>query len=192
MFQRLFKQKDGAQKRIDDTAWALYQASLMNTREEAFYITCGVPDTFDGRFDLLLVHLFVLIHKTMGEGAYDEVSQALFDTVFKDMDQTLREMGIGDMGVPKHMKRMMKAFNGRMHSYQMAIDSKVLDGKDIEGLQSGDLSEALARNLYGTVASNELDAKHVDRMVMFIHDNIRSLNARDVLSGQVTFENGGL
>lgn len=155
MFGLLFQKKDSAQKNAKIYAKELYALALNNTRKEVFYTKYGVPDTFDGRFDLLLVHIFILLHHMVGQDEHEELSQALFDVTFKDMDQTLREMGIGDVGIPKHMKRMMKAFNGRMHSYQAAIAPDSLQEHEIEGLQATTLEEALERNLYGAISNEE-------------------------------------
>ncbi|MCB1783375.1 MAG: ubiquinol-cytochrome C chaperone family protein [Alphaproteobacteria bacterium] len=166
----------------EDAVLALYAATLTQIRNPAFYIGASVPDTFDGRFDLLLLHVFLILQRLMDHPDYNELSQSLFDTMFKDMDQTLREMGIGDMGVPKHMKRMMKAFNGRMHAYQ-------------EGLTQGDevLKSALTRNLYGTV--KELSPQALDKMVAYIHENVKDLKEQDLnelAAGQIKFSEKGL
>lgn len=151
MFATLFKSKNPHMV----IAEKLYADALLHTRKEKFYTDFGVPDSLDGRFDLLLVHIFIILNRRMGNAGYDELSQALFDVTFKDMDQTLREIGIGDTGMKRHMKRMMKAFNGRMHAYQYAVAPESLCDKDIEGLTKSTLEEALKRNLYATVLDNE-------------------------------------
>ncbi len=156
MFSVLFKQKN----RIETAAEDLYEFALINTREEIFYKDAGVPDTFDGRFDLLLLHIYIQMHRIMDEADYVKISQKLFDITFRDMDQTLREMGIGDMGIPKHMKRMMKAFNGRMHAYQAALEGE------------GQLSEVLQRNLFGT--TEHVEAHHIQKMETFVKSNIEN------------------
>lgn len=155
MFNKLFKQ-DNREARD------LYARALENTREEIFYDKYGVPDSFDGRFDLLLLHIFIVLHRSMGQDNYNNMSQGLFDVMFKDMDQTLREMGIGDVGIPKHMKKMMKAFNGRMYAYQAAITD-------------GNLNEVIARNLYAMeLGDKNLDEKALDAMSAFVLNNINS------------------
>jgi cytochrome b pre-mRNA-processing protein 3 len=124
----------------EQSARALYTAILEHIRQPAFYEEGGVPDTLDGRFELLLLHAFFVLDplaNKAGKGR-NGPGQALFDVIFADMDQGLRESGIGDMGIPKHMRRMMKAFNGRMHAYRGA-------------LTEGDVKPALRRNLYGTL-----------------------------------------
>ncbi len=177
MFGLLFKQND----EIKTAAHDLYECALMSTRNEIFYSKYKVPDTFDGRFDLLLLHIFLILHRSMGQKNYSKLAQALFDTTFRDMDQTLREMGIGDMGVPKHTKRMMKAFNGRMHSYQMALNPQSIEKLKIEGLSKTTLKEALRRNLYGTIQDEHLDANAVQAMCNFVEQNAKSQDPKSFI-----------
>ncbi len=168
MFNKLFKQKN-----IE--ARNLYACALENARNEVFYTDYGVPDTFDGRFDLLLLHIFIILNRMMDRKDYEELSQDLFDVMFENMDQTLREMGIGDVGIPKHMKKMMKAFNGRMHNYQMAISPETFDGDEIDGLSQTSLSEVVARNLYAMELGNkELDETAVNAICAFMRDNLKN------------------
>ena len=88
MFARLFKQKNAPQT-TGQIAQGLYEAALIQTRKPEFYTECGVPDSFDGRFDLLLVNIFILLRHMKDHLEYEEISQALFDATFKNMDQTL-------------------------------------------------------------------------------------------------------
>ena len=113
-------------------------------RDESFYDTYNVPDSFDGRFEALMLFCFVAMEGVAKncEDA-DLVTQALFDKVFRNIDFALRESGVGDLGVPKHMKRMMKGFNGRYQAYQSAI---LCYNEAPE-----DLHDVLRRNIYGTV-----------------------------------------
>jgi len=188
MFGTLFKQKNKTQQVARD----LYAQALSNTRAPAFYIDGGVPDTFDGRFDLLMLHLFLILNPLIETPENDAIAQAVFDVTFKDMDQTLREMGIGDMGVPKHQKRMMKAFNGRMHSYKIAIEPESFADKDIKGLGPTTLEGALRRNLFGTVVDADgFDASYVDKMAHFVRHNVveQGKAVNDIVQGRITFVN---
>lgn len=188
MFGTLFKQKDNTYQIARD----LYAQALDNTRDPSFYIDGGVPDTFDGRFDVLMLHLFLILNPLVDTAQHDAIAQAVFDVTFKDMDQTLREMGIGDVGVPKHQKRMMKAFNGRMHNYKMAIDPESLADKDFEGLEATTLEEALKRNLFGTVMDGqEFDASCVDKMASFVRCNVaaQAKAVNDIAQGRIKFIN---
>lgn len=184
----LFKQKYKNKKKFKKNATDLYACALHNTREEVFYKRYGVPDNFDGRFDLLLLHIFIILHHIMEHDDYEAISQALFDVMFKDMDQTLREMGIGDVGVPKHMKRMMKAFNGRMYNYQVALAPDSVSIEDVEGLTVASLEEVLARNIYG---GKSFDKDAVAGMAMFVNDNVDNdlVSIDDIMGGTMHFTN---
>lgn len=119
-------------------ARALYDAVVAQARRPAFYQSGGVPDTVDGRFDLIALHAFLVMRRLKDEGQdARDLSQSLFDIMFADMDQSLREMGVGDMGVGPKVKRMAKAFYGRVAAYD-------------QGLAEGDavLAAALRRNLF--------------------------------------------
>lgn len=191
MFGMLFKQKTDKTQSQHKVVNDLYAGALTHTRMAEFYESYGVPDSFDGRFDLLLLHIFLILHRLQGRDGYDDLSQALFDEAFRNMDQTLREIGIGDVGIPKHMRRMMKAFNGRMHAYQMAIAPESLHGHDIEGLAPTTLDQALRRNLYGTVSQDEgFDDTHLEKMMAFIHANLGHNSEEDIkalLNGHAKF-----
>lgn len=177
MFSALFKKPED--KRRSDDAKSLYAAALAQTRNPIFYETHGVPDSFDGRFDLLLLHLFLILNTLVDDPAQEDLAQALFDVTFKDMDQTLRERGIGDMGVPKHMRRMMTAFNGRMHAYRMALNPET---PIIEGLKDGALSDVLRRNLFGALET--VPQEHINAMESYIRRNAASIK---ITNGQIKF-----
>lgn len=122
-----------------DAAIRLYEIAVVHSRDPVLYQRLGVADTIDGRFDLLTLYVILMMDRLSELGPEGrKLAQALFDQMFRMIDLTLREMGFGDMGIPKHMKKMMKAFNGRAHSYH-------------EALQSGRnelLTVAISRNVY--------------------------------------------
>ncbi len=150
------------------TARRLYDHAVVAARTPGFYTDLAVPDTLDGRFELIALHVFTLIFRLKNEtGAYqkeaDRLAQALFDVMFRDMDRSLREMGVGDLGVPRRVKTMMRAMNGRCHAYTQAIGA-------------GDLTSALRRNVYGTVES--VDHAHVAHLAADVTTHITTLLAR--------------
>jgi cytochrome b pre-mRNA-processing protein 3 len=106
------------------TIEAIYGMIVTQAREPIFYRDLGVPDTVNGRFDLLLLHLWLLLRRlrTVAQGGV-ELSQALFDRFCEDMDDNLREMGIGDQTVPKRMRAFGEAFYGRVQAYDQGIDT---------------------------------------------------------------------
>lgn len=156
------------------TAYDLYCSAVAVARDPDLYNKCRIPDTIDGRFDALVLHISMLLHRL--EGCADRVKaamvgQALFDTLFKDMDQSLREKGVGDMGVPRHMKRMLEGFNGRHTAYRVMFSR--LDSKDAT---AADLADLLARNIHpgkdgeqpqGTPDTTRL-ADYVVQMTVFL------------------------
>ncbi|HEX4409870.1 MAG TPA: ubiquinol-cytochrome C chaperone family protein [Xanthobacteraceae bacterium] len=118
----------------------LYGAIVAQARAAAFYRDYGVPDTVEGRFDLIVLHLVLALARLEGEeGAGRGVGQALFDVFCSDLDANLREMGVGDLAVPKRMKKFGEAFYGRQAAYLEAL--VVSDLKPLE--------KALARNIFG-------------------------------------------
>ncbi len=126
-------------RRFERTGFELYGAAVAAARAPAFYADLGVPDTLDGRFDLVGLHVFLLIRRLGAlppPGA--DLAQAVFDAMFSDMDVNLREIGVGDMSVGKKVKLMWEAFHGRSAAYQAALVSA--DPTELEA--------ALARNVW--------------------------------------------
>lgn len=144
----------------EQEARAVYKIILQRALEPVFYSDYGVPDSFEGRFDLLSLHMFAVMHVLLSDSEGELFNQALFDVMFADMDQALREGGKGDMGVPKQMRLMMKAFNGRMNRYEESI-GKV---KTFE--------QALNDNLYG---SADVSAKTVKSMQQYTKALIKAM-----------------
>src|SRR5437870_1427038 len=117
-----------------------YGHVVEHARLPRFFIDAGVPDTIDGRFELICLHAFLYLHRLKREGKRGTpLGQRFFDTMFADFDRSLREMGTGDLSVGREVKRMAQAFYGRVAAYEagLAGDDAVLQA-------------ALARNLFGT------------------------------------------
>jgi cytochrome b pre-mRNA-processing protein 3 len=105
------------------TIEAIYGMIVTQAREPIFYRDLGVPDTVNGRFDLLLLHLWLLLRRLRTAQDGVGLSQVLFDRFCEDMDDNLREMGVGDQTVPKRMRAFGEAFYGRVQAYDQAIDA---------------------------------------------------------------------
>jgi cytochrome b pre-mRNA-processing protein 3 len=125
------------------TIEAIYGMIVTQAREPLFYRDLGVPDTVNGRFDLLLLHLWLVLRRLNSVEAGSGLSQALFDRFCGDMDDNLREMGVGDLTVPKRMRAFGEAFYGRTAAYDLAltaghealaqaIGKNILNGERIE------------------------------------------------------------
>jgi len=104
-------------------AFQLYGAAVAAARDPYLYHDLGVPDTLDGRFDAIGLHVYLLIRRLNAESqSGPALAQAVFDAMFLDMDINLREMGVGDMSVGKRNRAMWEAFHGRGAAYSAAWD----------------------------------------------------------------------
>ena len=126
MLERYFG-KSPTQRSAD----ALYFRAVEQARQAEFYAYMGVPDTVDGRFDMIALHVFLILRRLKQENVKSqETAQALFDTMFTDMDRGLRELGAGDLGVGRRVKVMAKAFYGRVAAYDQGLmfdDEKLIE-----------------------------------------------------------------
>ncbi|GAB5375252.1 MAG: hypothetical protein AcusKO_17140 [Acuticoccus sp.] len=115
-------------KKPDPAIGRLYDTVVAQARQPVFYQTFGVPDTLDGRFDMVVFHVWPLIEalKGGGKGGLLPAGQALFDTFVRDMEQNLRTVGASDTGFARKMKTIGKAFYGRYGAYCAAADAAAL------------------------------------------------------------------
>jgi cytochrome b pre-mRNA-processing protein 3 len=124
-------------------AGALYAAVVAQARERRFFSALGVPDTLDGRFETVVLHVFLVAQRLKSEPskAAAGLSRALLESFVADMDRSLREMGAADLGVGRRVTAMAEGLYGRLKAYEAAL------------AEAGDaaLKAALRRNLYGTV-----------------------------------------
>lgn len=126
-------------RRSRDAEHKTYCEIVAQARQPAFYTDFRVPDTLDGRFDMIVLHAVLLFRRLSGEGKeVAEFSQEVFDLFFQDMDGSLREMGVTDTRVPKKVKAMGEAFYGRADAYASSLEAG-----DVTGL-----AEAVSRNLF--------------------------------------------
>lgn len=117
-------------KRRREAARRLYALAVRQARAPRLYAAGGVPDTLDGRFDLIVLHVVLLMRRLRRCGeAGRGLSQSLFDAMFDDMDRSLREMGVGDLRVGRRIKQMARAFYGRAAAYDRALDLPPGEGR---------------------------------------------------------------
>jgi cytochrome b pre-mRNA-processing protein 3 len=159
------------------TIAALYGAIVTQARSPAFYADFGVPDTVQGRFDLIVLHLVLLLRRLGRETDTEQaLGQRLFDTFCRDLDDNLREMGIGDLAVPRHMRRFGEAFYGRQAAYLAALEAA--DGVDFEN--------ALARNIFQVVGPDDRAA----RLARYARAALQALDIQErgsITRGELTF-----
>jgi cytochrome b pre-mRNA-processing protein 3 len=158
----------GRQREQEAVIDALYAKAVAQARKPAFYAHLSVPDTVDGRFDLLALHMFLLLHRLGGEGPFGKkLAQGLFDLMFDDMDRSLREMGVSDMSVGKRVKEMARALYGRIDAYEPCLKDEAK------------LASALIRNLYRGAA---VPAEHVMIVARYVQAQAKTLAEHDLAS----------
>lgn len=156
----------------------LYGAIVAQARRPAFYIDYAVPDTMEGRFDLIVLHVYLVFRRLAGEAAeLRNLGQGVFDRFAQDMDDSLREMGTGDLAVPRRMRTMGEAFYGRAAAYDGALAAT----------DEQPLVAALARNVYG----GRVDAADAARkLAPYVKDCAAVLAAQDtaaIARGEIKF-----
>jgi cytochrome b pre-mRNA-processing protein 3 len=154
----------------------VYGAIVAQARSPAFYAGYGVPDTVQGRFDLIVLHLVLLLDR-LGQTARSGrgIGQELFDVFCRDLDDNLREMGVGDLAVPKQMRRFAEAFYGRQAAYLAAL--AVPDGRELE--------KALARNIF-----HDAGGKSPARLARYARETLRRFSGQDenaLLRGEIVY-----
>ena len=155
---------------------ALYEAIVAAARQPIFYASYGVADTPLGRFEVLSAHMTLILRssRTANRQVKDMV-QVLNEEFFKDVDHSLRELGIGDAGVPKRMKKLVSMFYGRVGAYVAAIDAG----------DEAALAEALNRNMApnGQLANAAGFASYL----MEAAKNVENQMPDDFLQGKLSF-----
>jgi cytochrome b pre-mRNA-processing protein 3 len=156
----------------------LYGAAVTAARDPYVYATYGVPDTLDGRFDMIGLHAFLLIHRLrfLPEPG-PALAQAVFDAMFSDMDKTLREMGVGDLSVGRRVRSMWEAFHGRARAYEAALQSP----------EAAALPAALARNVWRGAPPADGGAQALARLTRAQHANLAAQDVAQLLAGHASF-----
>lgn len=160
-----------------DQSHRLYIALVEQARQPIFYERLAVPDTLDGRFDMILLHLYLITTRLKEESSPEcaLAIQQLTDIFFNDMDRSLREIGVGDMSVGKKVKKMANAYNGRLTAYGAAIGSPA------------SLTDTLRRNVYGTIESTDNGAPQLAAYVIATRSCLSDQPAVNLLSANITW-----
>ena len=108
-------------------------------RSPALYARLGAPDTVEGRFEMVALHAWLVMRRLKGDAAAKKVSQCLFDAMFQNMDDSLRELGVGDLQVGKKIRKLAENFYGRIGAYEDAMKEDAAEDA---------LAKALSRNIF--------------------------------------------
>jgi len=174
MILSLFSRKAKANEAI---TIALYDAIVAAARQPYFYSDLEVPDTPLGRYEMLSLHVFLFMRRIKDRvPALKPVGQEVTDEFFRDVDHSLRELGIGDSGVPKRMKKLARMFYGRIESYDRALETN----------DHPALIAALARN----VRPDSEGWTGAPALAAYVERTVRHLDGQsddDIVAGRVTF-----
>ena len=163
MIFSLFRKETAQEK----AASLLYEAIVAQSRQTVFYLDYQVEDSVTGRFEMIVLHSYLLFHRLRDEDEEAKaLGQAVFDRFFKDMDHSLREIGIGDLSVPKKIKKMAQAFFGHVEAYDAGRE---------EGDQS--FADALSRNIY---PDHDGTHSHAFALVAYVKQCTNDLNSQSV------------
>lgn len=162
----------------EQAASSLYMAAVEQARLPVFYSSLGVPDTLEGRYDMIILHMWMIMRRFSGmtDSSVTALVQATVELMFDDMDRNLREMGVTDFRVGKRVRGMAEAFYGRATAYD-------------KGLLEGDehLTQALMRNLF---RSGDEAQANPQAVITYIKAQLAALSALPVdelMNGKVSF-----
>lgn len=152
----------------------LHDGLVAQIRQPVFYLGFRVPDTFEGRFDLLVLHAALVIRRLRELDAEGQaLAQQLVDTMFVRFDVALRELGVSDVAVPKRMKRLAEAFKGRSVAYDEALSAS-----DFTRLDA-----AVTRNVLGDLANGG----GLARYALAVHTRIEATSLAEFHGGDLPF-----
>lgn len=159
-----------------------YETITDAARHPVFYTGMGVPDTVMGRFEMVCVHLVLYFRRTRGvDGAAASIAQEIMDAFFEDMDHSIRELGVGDAGVPKRMKKIGRMFFGRARSYEEALEANDLEA----------LAEALGRNIYPDPKQKAPKMEALAAYAASVASSLDKASLEEIESGTVSFSPPG-
>ncbi|WFR96430.1 ubiquinol-cytochrome C chaperone family protein [Rhizobium tumorigenes] len=154
-----------------------YAALTAAARQPGFYAVLDVPDTVMGRFEMLSAVMILFFRRTRSSRTSgQEIAQEIVDAFFQDIDYSIRELGVGDNGVPKRMKKLAGMFYGRLESYAAAMD-----GNDREAL-----AKALRRNIYPEPRDDAPDMLGLADWMMSAEKHLSGISEVDIATGSAS------
>ena len=168
----------GKSRTAERFARHLYSAIVAQARQPALYRRFGVPDTMEGRFEMVVLFTIILFLRLRREGREgQDLAQRVFNLFVTDMDMSLREMGVGDLGVPKRMKDIGRSFYGRVDAY----------GKPLADMDRSELCEALHRNLFPEEPEMPLLTTELADYVIQASLSLNDVSVSELKSGNIRF-----
>lgn len=170
MFGRL-----GRAMRRSENVQVLYREIVAQARQPIFYEKAGVVDSFDGRFDCLVLHMALVLRRLKkGDEKARGFSQYLYDYMFHALDVALREDSIGDTGISRRIRMMTEAFGGRLLAYHRGLEEAIAGDETAEACRS--LRDAIRRNLYGTLDEHGVCEVYLEPLAVYALSYEKALN----------------
>ncbi|MCJ8322496.1 MAG: ubiquinol-cytochrome C chaperone [Rhizobiales bacterium] len=167
--------KERQEKKLADT---LYNHTIKAARSPSLYGANGAPDTANGRFELIILHIFLLFSHLQGQDKFSQsVKQKTFDRFLEDMDMNLREIGVGPDGVPKRIQKMLENFYGRAEAYQTALESA----------DHSQIIDSIARNLFADEKPNLAAAEILAQYMVEVVENLQQVKLDDLIHSNFSF-----
>ena len=160
-----------------ETIDRLYGLIVAQARTPAFYADLGVPDTVSGRFDMMVLHVYLAYRRLASQSATRAAGQKLFDRFCADMDGTLRERGVGDLAVPRKMRAIGEAFYGRARVYDAALAAA----------DDAALAAALEKNVFGGASGSAAQGRRLAAYVRRTEVLLAQLGAEAIVGGSLVF-----
>ena len=177
MFSRIFSRK----RRDDGIASSLYGVIVAQARTPALYADIGVPDSVTGRFEMLLLHVALVTRRlSIGSETTRSVGQGVFDLFCRDMDNSLRELGVSDLKVPKHMRRVGEAYYGRAAAYEPGLASRSVEA----------LASAIGRTVFPDDDRPD-PARALAEYALAAADRLTAQAEKEIVEGQPQFPEAG-
>lgn len=160
---------------LNKPAQKLYFLLVRQARKPIFYINYGVPDSLDGHFEMIVLHVVLILRRLREEPNGRAFGDHLFEVLTSDLDRSLRDMGKGDMGVGKKVREMARGFYGRAEAYDRA-----LDGKE-------NLEDVLIRNLFGTVSASDQQVAAMAGYVRLALEKLQGVTGEKIMKTEILF-----
>ncbi|MEQ8305945.1 MAG: ubiquinol-cytochrome C chaperone family protein [Hoeflea sp.] len=159
-----------------------YETITGAARSPVFYDGMGVPDTVMGRFEMIAIHLVLYLRRTASAGeAVQGLAQEVLEAFFEDVDHSIRELGIGDMGVPKRMKKFARMFYGRANSYGQALEARDRQA----------LAAALSRNIHPEAGSDAPSSDALADWMLMASEELANVGEETLAQGRLVFPKAG-
>lgn len=174
LFKRLFERANPEEAMVP-----LYRQIVECARQPLWYADAGVPDTINGRFDMVASIMALVLIRLERESGFEKDSVHLTELFVRDMDGQLRLVGVGDYIVGKHMGRLVGALGGRLGAYRTAL---VEGGTGEQGL-----TEVIRRNLYADVAVSDAELAVAESALTRHWDALNAAEGKAIVAGKAAW-----